>query len=285
MGFSRQEYWSGFPFPSPVDHILSELSTVTHPSWVALCSMAHSFTELDKAVVHVIRLVSFLWLWFSFCLPSDGEGWGLWKLPDGRDWLREKLGLVLLAGAMLSKSLIQFSVDGWSCVPSLLFTWGQTMVEVMKIMLTSLKRPHACTAGVHAPNPAAGHHRPTSLLVTPGHPQASPGQSPVRSLLLSHGSWCTRFCCALQETISQSCVSSGSSTVRLMVTSSKRAYAIPKTAAPWAPAPAAGHHQPVPPQETLKHSSGTVSVGSLGPGAHKVCLSPLSVSGGNGVWF
>ena len=29
---------------------------------------------LDKAVVHVISLVSFLWLWFSFCLPSDGEG-------------------------------------------------------------------------------------------------------------------------------------------------------------------------------------------------------------------
>ena len=25
MGFSRQEYWSGLPFPSPVDHILSEL--------------------------------------------------------------------------------------------------------------------------------------------------------------------------------------------------------------------------------------------------------------------
>ena len=30
---------------------------------------------------------------------------------------------------MLSKSLIKFSVDGWSCVPSLLFTWGQTMVD------------------------------------------------------------------------------------------------------------------------------------------------------------
>ena len=25
MGFSRQEYWSGLPFPSPVDHVLSEL--------------------------------------------------------------------------------------------------------------------------------------------------------------------------------------------------------------------------------------------------------------------
>ena len=29
MGFSRQEYWSGLPFPYPVDHILSELSTMT----------------------------------------------------------------------------------------------------------------------------------------------------------------------------------------------------------------------------------------------------------------
>ena len=74
MGFSRQEYWSGLPFPSLVDHILSELSAMTHPSWVALCGMAHSFIKLDQAVVHVISFVSFLWLWFSFCLPSDGEG-------------------------------------------------------------------------------------------------------------------------------------------------------------------------------------------------------------------
>ena len=32
-----------------------------------------------------------------------------------------KLGLVLMGRAMLSKSLIQFSVDEWGCVPSLLF--------------------------------------------------------------------------------------------------------------------------------------------------------------------
>ena len=31
MGFSRQEYWSGLPCPSPVDHILSDLSTMTCP--------------------------------------------------------------------------------------------------------------------------------------------------------------------------------------------------------------------------------------------------------------
>ena len=33
---------------------------MTRPSWVALNGMGHSFIELDKAVVHVIRLVSFL---------------------------------------------------------------------------------------------------------------------------------------------------------------------------------------------------------------------------------
>ena len=54
MGFSRQEYWSGLPFLSPVDHILSELSTMTRSSWVALHGMAHSFTEWDKAMVQAI---------------------------------------------------------------------------------------------------------------------------------------------------------------------------------------------------------------------------------------
>ena len=73
-GFSRQEYWSGLPFPSSVDHILSELSTVIHPSWVALHGMSHIFIELDKTMFHMIRFVSFLLLWFSVCLPSDGEG-------------------------------------------------------------------------------------------------------------------------------------------------------------------------------------------------------------------
>ena len=45
----------------------------------------------------------------------------LMEASDGRDSLRGKLGLVLMGRAMLSKSLIQFSVDVWGCVPSLLF--------------------------------------------------------------------------------------------------------------------------------------------------------------------
>ena len=182
--------------------------------------------------------------------------------------------------AMLSKSLIQFFVDGWSCVPSLLFTWGQTVVEVMKILTTSSKRSQACTATLSAPNPAAGHHDPrlcqrpldthrqvwVSLLWGPCSFLLGPGaQGPV---------------CALQESTSQSCVSSGSSVVGLMVTS-KRAYAIPGSAAPRAPAPWQSTADPY--LHRRCSSSLSVSVGSLGPGVHKVCLSPLSVSGGKGV--
>ena len=66
MRFPRQEYWGGLPFPSPGDHILPELSTMTRLSWVALHSVAHSFIELDKAMIHVISLISFLWSWMGY---------------------------------------------------------------------------------------------------------------------------------------------------------------------------------------------------------------------------
>ena len=48
MRFSQQVYWGGLPFPPPGGRVLSECSTVTHLSWVALHDMAHSFTELSK---------------------------------------------------------------------------------------------------------------------------------------------------------------------------------------------------------------------------------------------
>ena len=35
-----------------MDHVLSKLSIKTRLSWGALHGMAHSFIELDKAVVH-----------------------------------------------------------------------------------------------------------------------------------------------------------------------------------------------------------------------------------------
>ena len=58
------------------------------------------------------------------------------------------------------------------------------------------------------------------------------------------GFTCGSAVCALQESVPQSCVSSGGSMVGITVTSSKRAYATPRSAAPRAPAPAAGHCGP-----------------------------------------
>ena len=142
---------------------------------------------------------------------------------------------------------------------------------------------YACTATFSAPNSEAGHHEPMPPPETLRHTQASPGKSPVWSLLLLSGPWCTGFCRPLRESISQSHVSSGSSMVGLMVTSSKRAYAIPKSAAPRASVPVADHCQPVPSQETFEYCSFSVSVGTLCPGAHKVCLSPTNISGRNGI--
>ena len=113
---------------------------------------------------------------------------------------------------------------------SRLFTC-QTMVEVMKIMATCFKRSRAPTAAQRAPNPAAGHRRPTRPPGTPGHVQVSVsflwGHC---SLLLSPGAHKVLFVPS-KSLFPQSCVSSGSSMVGLMVTSSKRAYAIPKSAA------------------------------------------------------
>ena len=121
---------------------------------------------------------------------------------------------------MLSKSLIQFSDDGWFCVPSLLF-------DLRPNYGASFKRPHACTATLRAPNPTAGYCQCTPLSKTPGNSQASLGQSLVGSLLLSSGSWCIQVSVsALQEPVSPVlckfwCLYGG-----VNETSSKRVYAI-----------------------------------------------------------
>ena len=179
---------------------------------------------------------------------------------------------------MLSKSLILFSIDGWGCVPSLLFDLRPNYGggnEGKGYLLQKVPGTHCCAFS--APSPAAGHRQPTPPPETPRHSQTSLG-----SLLWGHCSFLLGpgvhklwFVPSKRPVLS-----SGGSMVGLMVTSSKRAYAIPRSTAPRAPTSAAGHFLPIPPQETLRHSSVSVSVGSLGPGAHRVCLSSLSVSGG-----
>ena len=143
---------------------------------------------------------------------------------------------------MLSKSLIQFSVGGWGCVPSLLFDLRPNYGGGNEHNGTSFKRSHACTAALSAPDPAAGHHQPMPAPETPGHSQAS-----LVSLLGGHysfllGPGAHKFLFVPSKSpFPQSCVSSGGPLVGLMATSSKRAYATPRSAAPRAYAPVAGH--------------------------------------------
>ena len=58
----------------PVDHVLSELSTTTHSSWMALYCMAYSFIHLDKVVIHVISYLVFCDCGFHSVCPLMDEG-------------------------------------------------------------------------------------------------------------------------------------------------------------------------------------------------------------------
>ena len=132
---------------------------------------------------------------------------------------------------MLSKYLTQFSVEGLGCVPSLLFDLrpnyggGPPSKDPMDALLHS------------PPNPAAGHCQPSPPPETPGHPQASLGRSLVGSLLLSPRSWCTRFCLCPPRVYFPVLCKFSWLCGGLMATSFKKAYAIPRSAAPRAPAP------------------------------------------------
>ena len=67
MGFSRQEYWSGLPFPSPVEHILSGLSTMTALGCPAGMAWFHWVRQGCGPSVNT--LTSFLWVWFQCVCP------------------------------------------------------------------------------------------------------------------------------------------------------------------------------------------------------------------------
>ena len=200
-----------------------------------------------------------IWLVFcdsgfhSVCHHMDKDK----KIPYRRHWLLGKLGLVLMAGAMLSKSLIQFSVDRQGCVPSLFDlrpNYGGGDVENVNLLQNVLCM-HCHTVTLRAPDPAAGLLQPTPPLETPGHSEASLGQSLVGSLLLSSGSWCAKcFVCALQESVSLVLCNFWPLYGGVMAISSKRAYITPRSTESRAPAPVAGHCWSVPPQETLKSS-------------------------------
>ena len=154
---------------------------------------------------------------------------------------------------------------------------AQTMVEVMKIMANSFKSPiHALLHSVpptlqQATADPCLHLRPLdthrkiwvsflwglcSFLLGPGVHKAL--FVPSKSLF------------------PQSCESFGGSMVGLMATPSKRAY-YNQVCCTQSPCPCGRPlltHTSTGDTQTLKGRSGSVSVGSLGPGAHKVLFEP-----------
>ena len=114
------------------------------------------------------------------------------------------------------------------------------MVQVMKIMAIYFKRFHGHTTALSAPTLQQAttnsclHQR---LLDTHGQVWVSLLWGDC-SFLLGPSMYKVLFV-PFKNLFPQSCVSSGSSMVGLMLTSSKRAYAIPKSAEPRVPACAA----------------------------------------------
>ena len=155
------------------------------------------------------------------------------------------------------------------------------MVEVMKIMVTSFKRSHACTTTLSVPNPAAGHHGPMPLLETPGHSQGSLGHFLLGSLLLSPGSWCIQVLFVPSKSLFlQSCVSSGGVNGDLLQEGLCHTQFCCTQSPCLCSRPLLTHTSPGDTQ-TLKDRSDSVSVGS--PGVHKVLFEPSEHSGRYGV--
>ena len=156
--------------------------------------------------------------------------------------MRGKLGLVLMGGTMLSKSLIQLSIDCWVCVPSM---WPDLRPnygggnEDNGDLLQKVPCTHCCTRCLQP------YSRPSLTHTSTGDSWKIAGKSGSVScrghcsFLLGPGA--PKFFMPSKSLFPQSCVSSGVAMVGLMATSAKRAYAIPRSAAHRASASSAGH--------------------------------------------
>ena len=133
------------------------------------------------------------------------------RLMEASWWGRlcKKLGLVLMGGAMLSKSLIQFSVDEQGCVPSLLFdlrpNYGGGNDENGDLLqnVPCTHCPAQCPWPCSRPTPTM------SPLEIAGHSQASLGQSLLGghcSFLLGSGAQKVLFVHS-KSLLPQACVS------------------------------------------------------------------------------
>ena len=143
---------------------------------------------------------------------------------------------------MLSKSLAQFSVAWRGCVLSLLFDLRPNYGGGKEDNGDLLQKVPCRHCYSQCPQPCS---RPTPTHASSGYSWTLLGKSgSVSCGVTAPFSWVLvhmRFCLYPPRVYFPVLLSSGSSMVGLMVTSSNRAYAIPRSAAPRAPVPMAAH--------------------------------------------
>ena len=88
---------------------------MTHPSWVALHGMVHSFIELDKAVIHVISLPTKVHLVNAMIFPVVMYGCESWTIKKAEHrridvfelWFWRRLLRVLWTARRSSQSILK----------------------------------------------------------------------------------------------------------------------------------------------------------------------------------
>ena len=166
------------------------IQSVTASNHLALChprlllpSIFPSISDFSNESVLHIRWPKY-WS-FSFSISPYNESSGL--ISFRIDWFD------LLALQATLKSLLEASQES-STAPQL----GDLL---QKDLCQHTAPPR--TVVISTPDPTASHDQPMSLPETPRRTQASLAQSPVGSLRLSPGSWCTHsFVCSLPGYVS-----------------------------------------------------------------------------------
>ena len=176
---------------------------------------------------------------------------------------------------MLRKSLIQFSVDGWGCVPSLLFDLRPNYGGGSEDNDDLLQKAPSTHCHTQCPQPWSRSLLTHASTRDSWTLMAKSGSVSCGSRLLSPGSWCTQgFVCALQASVSpvlckfwqlyggvnSDLLQEGVCHIQVCSTQS--------------PCPCGRPLLTRTSEGALKHSSGSLSRGSLGPGVHNVLFEP-----------
>ena len=163
MGFSRQEYWSGL-------HALLQWTTFCQnsPPWSIHLGWPYtawlSFIELDKAVVHMIRLVSFLCLWFQSVCPLMPSLSAYHLTGVSLTWDVGYLFMLIQQSSATASYLGRgVSPHGYHYWP---WTWGISSQLLAAPALCSYRSPLHIYVGVHI-SPPSWTSFPLSMPLSP----------------------------------------------------------------------------------------------------------------------